>query len=77
MAVNTGPVRRVSIVANPRSLGLARYEEKYRELSRLQRCPIIRSSSNNFKLYCKPVNPFTKILSVLATTFRALSFAQE
>jgi len=65
MAVNTGVVRRVSLIANPRTFGVARYEDKYRELSRLQRCPILRIASTN-------KSPETNLLGHLIKALKAL-----
>jgi len=63
MAVNTGVVRRVSLVANPRTLGLSRYEERYKELSRLQRCPIIVRKGYPKRMSKR--NPITYLIELL------------
>jgi len=66
MAAYTGAVRRVSIVANPRSFGLARYEEKYKELSRLQKCPILRTASTKKAPVTSFIAVFIKALKTFA-----------
>ena len=63
MAVNTGVVHRVSLIANPRTFDLARCEEKYKELSRLQRCPILRIDSSRQSSARKPFDSLIKMLT--------------
>ncbi|PWU03252.1 MAG: hypothetical protein C5B53_00690 [Candidatus Melainabacteria bacterium] len=65
MAVNAWAVRRVSIVANPRTFGMPRYEEKYKELSRLQKCPILRTASTKSLSNGNLLDSFIKALKSL------------
>jgi hypothetical protein len=50
-------------LTNPRTSNTARYEEAYKELSRLQRCPTVRRSSQDHKMANNSANLLSKILA--------------
>jgi len=69
MALKHGTVRRVPTLENSHTINVARFEETYRELSRLQKCPILRGYSKKILL---ANNPSSYLRRALASFARAI-----
>jgi hypothetical protein len=62
MTANIWQIRRVALIQNSRYVNSARYEDAHKQLSRLQKCPVVKT---NPKTDRARANLFNKLFRVI------------